>query len=170
MFLSSLCLRFAHRIFWLDFIFRAVVFVVDCNSVPKHKCSTPTYSDKRQTDDDSLKPDHFRQLGKVQDMSECIAKCCDVEHCDLAMMSYGGQNCYGVACFSENLCQMLPSYPTRISFDVAHVSRWSMGEDRESRFIHLTVYFKDCMVFRQTFQANSKNSRLFVPELQIYEA
>ncbi|CAH3118680.1 hypothetical protein pdam_00004055 [Pocillopora damicornis] len=99
-----------------------VVFVVDCNSVPKHKCSTPTESEKQQTDD-SLKPDHFRHLGKVQDMKECVAKCCDVEHCDLAMMSYGGQNCYGVACFSENLCQMLPSYPTRISFDVAHVSR-----------------------------------------------
>ena len=102
--------------------------MVDCNSVPKHKCSTPTESEKQQTDD-SLKPDHFRHLGKVQDMKECVAKCCDVEHCDLAMMSYGGQNCYGVACFSENLCQMLPSYPTRISFDVAHVSRKSIREN-----------------------------------------
>lgn len=99
----------------------AVIFVTNCNSIPKHKCTPPSL-EKQQTDA-SLKPDHFKQLGKVRDMKECIDKCCDVEHCDLAMMSYGGQNCYGVACFSENLCQMLPSYPTRISFDVAHVSR-----------------------------------------------
>ena len=99
-----------------------MIFVVDCNSVPEHKCTQPTSSIKQPTDD-ALKPDHFKRLGKVQDMKECIEKCCDVEQCDLAMMSYGGQNCYGVACFSENLCQMLPSYPTRISFDVAHVAR-----------------------------------------------
>jgi len=103
--------------------FLQVVFVVDCNSVPKHKCTPSTSTEKKALTDDTLKPDHFKQLGKVQDMKECIEKCCDVENCDLAMMSYGGQNCYGVACFSENLCQMLPSYPTRISFDVAHVSR-----------------------------------------------
>ena len=104
------------------FVLCAVVTVVDCNSVPKHECTLPSSSQKKLTDY-SLQPDHFKQLGKVQDMKECIKKCCDLEHCDLAMMSYGGQNCYGVACFSENLCQMIPSYPTRISFDVAHVSR-----------------------------------------------
>ncbi|CAH3168356.1 unnamed protein product [Porites lobata] len=102
--------------------FLYVTSVVDCNIMPRHQCSPPSASEKKLAGN-PLKPDHFKQLGKVQDMKECIDKCCEVEHCDLAMMSYGGQNCYGVACFSQNLCQMLPSYPTRISFDVAHVSR-----------------------------------------------
>ena len=97
--------------------------MVECNSLPKHKCTPSISSGKEQGDDTPLKPDHFKQLGKVRNMKECIDKCCDIEQCDLAMMSYGGKNCYGVACFSENLCQMLPSYPTKISFDVAHVSR-----------------------------------------------
>ena len=94
--------------FSCSFISRVVISVVDCNLVPRHKCSPPSASERKLAGH-FLKPDHFKQLGKVQDMKECIDKCCGVEHCDLAMMSYGGQNCYGVACFSENLCQMLPS-------------------------------------------------------------
>lgn len=128
-------------------VFLQVIFVVDCNSLPEHKCASQISSEK-QPANDQLQPDHFKQLGKVRDMKECIDKCCGVEHCDLAMMSYGGQNCYGVACFSENLCQLLPSYPTRISFDVAHVSRrWDLygntlvkikikRSEKDGKFLH----------------------------------
>ena len=97
-----------------------MIGLAEHSSVPKHEC---TRASSGVSPDEHLEADHFKQFGKVNDMAECIKKCCDGEHCDLAMMSYGGQNCYGVACYSENLCQMLPSYPTRISFDVSHVTR-----------------------------------------------
>lgn len=106
----------------------ALPFVLsNTDSLPKRQCREINSSAKKarnsETVSQALKVDHFRKFGRVQHMDACIERCCDTENCDLAMMSYGGRNCYGVACFSENLCQMLPSYPTKLTFDVSHVIR-----------------------------------------------
>jgi len=64
---------------------------------------------------------YFRKLAEHVAMQLCIELCCEEKGCDVAFMS--GKNCYGVQCFSVELCQASPAMK-KVSENVmiAHVT------------------------------------------------
>lgn len=62
----------------------------------------------------------FRKLAQYVAMQLCIKLCCEHKGCDVALMS--GKNCYGVQCFSEELCQAISAKKAPSSLMIAHVT------------------------------------------------
>lgn len=59
---------------------------------------------------------NFTFLGAVKDMEECMSLCCVSKRCQLAYMDKA--KCYGVKCYSEELCKIT----TGISTDDVKIS------------------------------------------------
>lgn len=53
---------------------------------------------------------NFTFLGAVKDMEECMSLCCASKRCQLAYMD--NAKCYGVKCFSEELCKITTGIST----------------------------------------------------------
>lgn len=53
---------------------------------------------------------NFTFLGAVKDMEECMSLCCASKRCQLAYMDKA--KCYGVKCYSEELCKITTGYST----------------------------------------------------------
>lgn len=49
---------------------------------------------------------HFEALGETASMHACLQRCCSGHACDVALLIDG--RCYGVACFSKELCEAIP--------------------------------------------------------------
>ena len=49
---------------------------------------------------------HFETLGETASMHACLQRCCSKHTCDVALLIDG--RCYGVACFSKELCEAIP--------------------------------------------------------------
>lgn len=49
---------------------------------------------------------HFQTLGETASMHACLQRCCSRHPCDVALLIDG--RCYGVACFSKELCEAIP--------------------------------------------------------------
>lgn len=54
---------------------------------------------------------NFTFLGAVKDMEECMSLCCASKRCQLAYMDQA--KCYGVKCYSEELCKITTGYSTK---------------------------------------------------------
>ncbi|XP_028404361.1 uncharacterized protein LOC114527001 isoform X2 [Dendronephthya gigantea] len=54
-----------------------------------------------------IKAGYFHKLAQYVAMELCIQLCCQEKGCDVAFMI--GKNCYGVKCFSEELCHVVPA-------------------------------------------------------------
>lgn len=78
----------------------------------------------------------FRKLAQYVAMQLCIKLCCEHKGCDVALMS--GKNCYGVQCFSEELCRAIPAKKAPSSLMVAHVT---IKGDRGT-LCHQCIHFK----------------------------
>lgn len=57
-----------------------------------------------------LKAGNFSLLGEVKDMEECMSLCCATKKCQLAYLDK--VNCYGVKCYSEELCKITTGIAT----------------------------------------------------------
>ena len=53
---------------------------------------------------------NFTFLGAVKDMEECMSLCCASKRCQLAYMD--NAKCYGVKCYSEELCKITTGIST----------------------------------------------------------
>lgn len=62
----------------------------------------------------------FKKLAQFVAMQLCIQLCCEEKNCDVALMS--GKNCYGVQCFSEELCTAVPAKKAPSSLMISHVT------------------------------------------------
>ena len=62
----------------------------------------------------------FKKLAQFVAMQLCIKLCCEEKGCDVALMS--GKNCYGVQCFSEELCMAVPAKKAPSSLMISHVT------------------------------------------------
>ncbi|XP_078344489.1 uncharacterized protein LOC144630083 isoform X2 [Oculina patagonica] len=49
---------------------------------------------------------HFETLGETASMHACLQRCCSKHTCDVALLIDG--RCYGVACYSKELCEAIP--------------------------------------------------------------
>lgn len=74
----------------------------------------------------------FKKLAQFVAMQLCIRLCCEEKGCDVALMS--GKNCYGVQCFSEELCTAVLAKKAPSSLMISHVT--IKGEEGNSRRIH----------------------------------
>ena len=54
-----------------------------------------------------IKAGYFHKLAQYVAMELCVQLCCQEKGCDVAFMI--GKNCYGVKCFSEDLCRVVPA-------------------------------------------------------------
>ena len=50
---------------------------------------------------------YFRKLAEHVAMKLCVELCCEEKGCDVAFM--WGKHCYGVQCFSRDLCEAVPA-------------------------------------------------------------
>lgn len=50
---------------------------------------------------------YFRKLAEHVAMKLCVELCCEEKGCDVAFM--WGKHCYGVQCFSHELCEAIPA-------------------------------------------------------------
>ena len=50
---------------------------------------------------------YFRKLAEHVAMKLCVELCCEEKGCDVAFM--WGKHCYGVQCFSHDLCEAVPA-------------------------------------------------------------
>lgn len=62
----------------------------------------------------------FKKLAQFVAMQLCIRLCCEEKGCDVALMS--GKNCYGVQCFSEELCTAVLAKKAPSSLMISHVT------------------------------------------------
>jgi len=74
----------------------------------------------------------FKKLAQFVAMQLCIRLCCEEKGCDVALMS--GKNCYGVQCFSEELCTAVAAKKAPSSLMISHVT--ITGEEENSRRSH----------------------------------
>ena len=62
----------------------------------------------------------FKKLAQYVAMQLCIRMCCEEKGCDVALMS--GKNCYGIQCYSEELCRAVPAKKAPSSLMISHVT------------------------------------------------
>ena len=70
----------------------------------------------------------FKKLAQFVAMQLCIRLCCEEKGCDVALMS--GKNCYGVQCFSEELCTAVPAKKAPSSLMISHVTITGEGRTK----------------------------------------
>lgn len=69
-----------------------------------------------------LEAGYFRKLAQHVAMRLCVELCCEEKGCDVAFM--WGKNCYGVQCFTHELCDVIPASKNKVSGSlmVSHVT------------------------------------------------
>ncbi len=69
----------------------------------------------------------FKELGKMVEMKNCVASCCDRPECDVAYLLNG--HCFAVQCTDGNLCQATAE-PAKAGDTVAlaYMNKAGLGE------------------------------------------
>ena len=73
-----------------------------------------------------IRSGYFRDQGRVENMAECIGKCCDFDACDVAFMLK--QRCYLVTCYTETGCETVQARQSLFRPRVAHVQRTNQSQ------------------------------------------
>ena len=73
-----------------------------------------------------IRSGYFRDQGRVENMAECIGKCCDFDVCDVAFMLK--QRCYLVTCYTETGCQTVQARQSLFRPRVSHVQRTNQSQ------------------------------------------
>ena len=73
-----------------------------------------------------IRSGYFRDQGRVENMAECISKCCDFDVCDVAFMLK--QRCYLVTCYTETGCQTVHARQSLFRPRVSHVQRTNQSQ------------------------------------------
>ena len=62
----------------------------------------------------------FTDLGRVDDISVCVQRCCNNQSCDVAFLLEN--ECYGVSCLNDKLCETRRARnPQRYNPEIAYV-------------------------------------------------
>lgn len=77
-----------------------------------------------------LKAGNFTYLGEVHNMEECMGMCCSSKKCQLAYLDK--KKCYGVKCFSEELCKVT----TGIGTDDVKISLMVKNDINKKGILH----------------------------------
>ena len=73
-----------------------------------------------------IRSGYFRDQGRVENMGECIRKCCDSDRCDVAFMLK--ERCYLVTCYTKKGCQTVQARNSMFRPRVAHVRRTNVSQ------------------------------------------
>ena len=73
-----------------------------------------------------IRSGYFREQGRVENMDECIRKCCDFDACDVAFMLK--ERCYLVTCYTKKGCQTVQARNSMFRPRVAHVQRTNVSQ------------------------------------------
>ena len=74
----------------------------------------------------------FDVLGETASMHACLQRCCSKKTCDVALLIDG--RCYGVACYSEDLCEAIPvPHPHFIFSQLGFVNKGQKRGDIERK-------------------------------------
>ena len=93
---------------------------------------------------------HFQALGETASMHACLQRCCSRHPCDAALLIDG--RCYGVACFSKELCEAIPvPHPHFVFSQLGFVTKGQKRGDIEKN-----------QGKRDTQQNNIKNINSFI--------
>ena len=77
---------------------------------------------------------NYTFLGRMNKMQQCIQKCCSMGKCDVAYSIDG--NCYGIECFSENLCHVDNEVPDTTKTEISIIKDIKLKQSRRlSRLI-----------------------------------
>ena len=63
----------------------------------------------------------FKKIGPSEDMNTCTRFCCEDRQCDVAFMAK--QNCYLVSCFTNYLCESVPTDSPKLFPRLSYVTR-----------------------------------------------
>jgi len=74
---------------------------------------------------------HMQEFGKVSHVRECIGHCCENKICEVALMI--NNDCYGVDCFTRELCQGIPLHSKHLSTALVYMNQRSSqrGKDKD---------------------------------------
>ena len=73
-----------------------------------------------------IRSGYFEDQGRVENMGECIRKCCDSDRCDVAFMLK--ERCYLVTCYTKKGCQTVQARNSMFRPRVAHVQRTNVSQ------------------------------------------
>ncbi|XP_028405506.1 uncharacterized protein LOC114528113 isoform X2 [Dendronephthya gigantea] len=71
---------------------------------------------------------NYTFLGRTKNMRQCVQKCCSLGKCDVAYSI--DDNCYGVECFSENLCNVDDKIPETTSTQISLMKDIKLKQSR----------------------------------------
>ncbi|XP_028397045.1 protein cueball-like [Dendronephthya gigantea] len=128
------------------------------------KLPTCTHIDLRQnvTLRGGIKSGNFTKLGEVADMQTCIDACCQDLKCDVAFMAE--TTCYSLKCFTERVCETVPSKPRRTnkSVQISHIVRGGgRGDDLETFSQQQGI---------EKYVPKDKTKRICTPSKRVYNA
>ena len=165
---STEMFSYRYRLTEHSFLIVFQYFLVDNNKqtasvLDTIKLPTCTHIDLRQnvTLRGGIKSGNFTKLGEVADMQTCIDACCQDLKCDVAFMAE--TTCYSLKCFSEKVCETVPSKPRRTnkSVQISHIVRGGgRGDDLETfsqqqgieKYGKSMMHFVSCFVFHSIFE------------------
>lgn len=79
------------------------------------------------------------QLFLGRSMRQCIQRCCSRGKCDVAYSIDG--NCYGIECFSENLCHVDDGVPDTTSTEISIIKDLKEKQpSKSSAGFHTIIY------------------------------
>ena len=73
-----------------------------------------------------IRSGYFRDQGRVENMDECLHKCCNSVDCDVSFMLK--QRCYLVTCYTRKGCETVPARHSLFNPRVAHVQRTNVSQ------------------------------------------
>ena len=73
-----------------------------------------------------IRSGYFRDQGRVEDMDECLHKCCNSVNCNVSFMLK--QRCYLVTCYTKKGCKTVPARHSLFNPRVAHVQRTNVSQ------------------------------------------
>ena len=73
-----------------------------------------------------IRSGYFRDQGRVEDMDECLHRCCNSVNCDVSFMLK--QRCYLVTCYTKKGCETVPARHSLFNPRVAHVQRTNVSQ------------------------------------------
>ena len=73
-----------------------------------------------------IRSGYFRDQGRVENMDECLHKCCNSVDCDVSFMLK--QRCYLVTCYTRKGCETVPARHSLFKPRVAHVQRTNVSQ------------------------------------------